>query len=273
MTPSTIYRNMKKANEKARPGSRIPKEILKAIAVLLFWLIVWEAAARLIDQPLFLPRPGNVFRTFVKLFSVGTSYKIALFSLLRVLGGFSVGMILGIVFAVFSYYFPLFETVLSPVMTIVRSTPVASFIMLLWLVIGRKNLPTAIGLLMVLPLIYGNILAGLRALSPELSEVCRLYRFSPLKRFRIYVYPGVMPYFAPATVNALGLSWKAGIAAEVLAQTSFSLGKEIYLAKSYLEAEELYAWTIAVILLSLFLETLVRFSMRRWLKGEKNIHA
>ena len=82
-----------------------------------------------------------------------------------------------------------------------------------------------------------------------------------------------MPYFAPATVNAVGLSWKAGIAAEVLSQTSFSLGKEIYLAKSYLEAEELYAWTIAVILLSLFLETLVRFSMRRWLKGEKNIHA
>ena len=78
-----------------------------------------------------------------------------------------------------------------------------------------------------------------------------------------------MPYFSPATINALGLSWKAGVAAEVLAHTKLSIGKEIYDAKSYLEVEELYAWSLAVILMSLVLEYGIRYLLRNWTKGGK----
>ena len=245
--------------------------ILKTAVIILFWLLVWEVAAYVIQQPLFLPKFTDVCKQFLLLFSEATSYVTALSTLVRILTGFLEGLLLGILLAVLSYRFPVLLSLLSPVITVIRSTPVASFIMLLWLIIGSGRLPTAIALLMVLPVIYSNVLAGLHALSPDLHEVCRLYRFPPLKSFKVYVYPSVMPYFSPGAITALGLSWKAGVAAEVLAHTKISIGNEIYFAKSYLEVEQLYAWSLVVILLSLILEYIIRRLLRNWTKGGKYV--
>lgn len=248
---------------------KIARTILKTAAVILFWLLIWEAAAYIIAQPLFLPKATDVFKRFFILFAEGGSYIIALSSLFRILTGFLQGLLLGILLAILSHTLPLFEALLSPIMTVIRSTPVASFIMLLWLVLGSGKLPAAIAILMVLPVVYGNVVSGLRAMSPDLYEVCRIYGFSPVKTLKVYIYPSVMPYFSPAAINALGLSWKAGVAAEVLAHTKLSIGNEIYLAKSYLEVEVLYAWSLAVILMSLILEYGIRYLLRNWTKGGK----
>lgn len=248
---------------------KLARTLLKNAAVILFWFLIWEAAAYMIAQPLFLPKATDVIKRFLLLFSDGGSYIIALSTLLRILTGFLEGLLLGILLAILSYKLPLFEALFSPVMTVIRSTPVASFIMLLWLILGSGKLPAAIAVLMVLPVVYGNVFSGLRTMSPDLYEVCRIYGFSPVKTFTVYVYPSVMPYFSPAAINALGLSWKAGVAAEVLAHTKLSIGNEIYLAKSYLEVETLYAWSLAVILMSLLLEYGIRYLLRNWTKGGK----
>ena len=57
--------------------------------------------------------------------------------------------------------------------------------------------------------------------------------------------------------SSLGLAWKAGIAAEVLSVPGHSIGKHLFEAKLYFETEELFAWTLAVIVLSLVIERLV----------------
>ena len=64
----------------------------------------------------------------------------------------------------------------------------------------------------------------------------------------------MIPYVLSSGKAALGLAWKAGVAAEVLALPKVSIGKMISDAKLYLETVDLYAWTLAIILLSVFLE-------------------
>ena len=56
----------------------------------------------------------------------------------------------------------------------------------------------------------------------------------------------------------MGLSWKACIAAEVICTPNGSIGQGIYNAKIYLETPSLFAWTAAVILLSVLLEMLIK---------------
>ena len=245
----------------------VARKLITGILVLLFWLLVWEGAALIIAQPLFLPTPFAVFTAFGRVFSEGGAYVTALASLIRILTGFLEGVLLGTILAIITELVPLLKVLLTPILSVIRSTPVASFIMLLWLILGNEGLPIVIAVLMVLPLIHGNVSAGIRSISPELSEVCTVYGLSPKERFLYHIYPSVMPYFAPAFVNALGLSWKAGIAAEVMANTPLSIGREIYFSKSYLEVEELYAWTICVITLSILLELSVRFAFKKWTRG------
>ena len=250
---------------------RYLKSALTAVGVLLFWLLFWQILAVIINEPLFLPTPLAVFSAIARIFSSGSAYLTALASLIRILTGFFEGVLLGILLAIVTELLPPIKALLSPLLSVIRSTPVASFIMLLWLILGNENLPIVIAVLMVVPLIYSNVSAGINAISPELNEVCTVYMLPLKKRFLYHVYPSVMPYFAPAFVNALGLAWKAGVAAEVLANTPLSIGREIYFSKSYLEVEELYAWTLCVIVLSLLLELIVKRIFKKWTReGLKN---
>jgi NitT/TauT family transport system permease protein len=67
-----------------------------------------------------------------------------------------------------------------------------------------------------------------------------------------------MPYFASASTTSLGLAWKSCVSAEVLAVCAKSVGYYIFISKQYYETEQLFAWTIAIILLSVLLEYAVK---------------
>ncbi len=260
-----LYSHARARIEKLPPALLL---CLKAPLLLAFWILVWEIAAVAIAQPLFLPRPYAVLQALFTLVAEGVLWKTAGASLLRIFGGYCLGVLFGCLLALlFTWLRPL-RTLFAPIFTVIRSTPVASFIMLLWLLFGNRDLPIVIGFLMVLPLIYLNLSAGIDDLPRDLSEVCTLYHIPFRKKLSIYYYPALMPYFAPAAVNALGLCWKAGVAAEVLANTPLSIGKEIALSKAYLEIEILYAWTAVVILLSLVLELCIKRLLQKWNRKE-----
>ena len=256
-----------RSSQKRSPVYRM----IKSCLILLFWLCVWEAGAYFLNQPLFLPKVTTVLQTLFRLIVTKNALGTAVLSLLRILEGYLFGVLLGILLAIVCSFVPLLQDLFTPVLTVIRSTPVASFIMLLWLILGNKNLPVAIALLMVLPVVYANLYAGIAEIPKDLSEVCLVYQFSPWKRFTFLYYPSVMPYLSPALVGALGLAWKAGVAAEVLAHTPLSIGNEIYLSKAYLEIEELYAWTLLVVLMSLLLEKIMRQLLKKWQKGDRSL--
>ena len=57
--------------------------------------------------------------------------------------------------------------------------------------------------------------------------------------------------------TGLGFAWKAGVAAEVIANTKMSIGAQIYDSKIYLDTLNLFSWTIVIIALSILLEKVV----------------
>ena len=71
---------------------------------------------------------------------------------------------------------------------------------------------------------------------------------------KILVFPSILPYFSASFKSALGLAWKAGVAAEIIAMPKGTIGTEIGNAKQYLETADLFAWTLTVILLSFLIE-------------------
>ena len=85
-------------------------------------------------------------------------------------------------------------------------------------------------------------------------ELARAYRFGRWKTVRLVYVPSVLPYFASAFRTALGLAWKAGVAAEVLCLPKAAIGTQVYNAKIYLETPDLFAWTLVVLALSFALE-------------------
>ena len=238
------------------PGRRL----LTALSVGLFWLLVWVLLARLVNRELLLPSPFQVLRKLLELMRTGSFWASVSLSLLRVLGGILSAVVLGVVLAVLTEKFRVLRALLSPLMLLVRSTPVASFIILALIWLGRDILPLFIAALMVLPVVWANVSAGIAGIDPMLKELAAVYSLPPGRALRRIAVPSVLPHFRSALRSALGLGWKAGIAAEVLTVPKQSIGKMIYESKLYLETTELFAWTLTVILLSLLIErVLLRF--------------
>lgn len=233
------------------------RKFLRTPAVLAFWLLVWALAAAAVGQELLLPSPVQAARELISLARTPDFWLTICRSVLRVLTGILSAVCLGVGLAFLTHKSAVMNALFSPVMTLVKSTPVASFIILALVWLGRSVVPVFISALMVLPVVWANVSAGLKGIDPQLLELARVYRLPRGRVLRRITWPSVLPHLRAALRSALGLGWKAGIAAEVLTVPPYSIGKRIYEAKLYLETTELFAWTAAVILVSLLIEKLL----------------
>lgn len=239
------------------------RSILEQILVILFWVGVWAVAAELIDNPLLLPSPISVFARIFTLVHDTAFWNITLLSLFRMMGGIIVAVLIGVVLAFITSSSRVLNLLLEPLLTVVKVTPVASFIILFLIWIGRDTVPMVIAGMMVLPVVWTNVSTGLRNIDNSLMEMADVYQVPrPIKLKRIIV-PSIMPYFLSAVQTSIGIGWKAGIAAEVLTVPKHSIGKMIFESKLYLETTDLFAWTVVVIIISLAIEKLLMASIRK----------
>lgn len=243
------------------------KRFAKALFAAAFWLAVWAAAAHRVGQELVLPSPASVGRAFLRMADEPAFWSTALASLGRVLRGLLWGACAGTLAAVLMAWVPLLDALCTPMLRLVRSTPVVSFIILALLWIGRERVPSFVAALMVMPVVADSLHTGLRGLDPQLLELGRAYRFGPWKKLRLIVLPSVLPGYGGACLTAAGLAWKSGIAAEVLCQPKLAIGTELHNSRLILETPELFAWTALVVILSAILELLIRLALRK--KGER----
>ena len=234
------------------------KKLLKTIIPPAVWLGVWQLAALWVGMDLLLPSPVSVARSLAALAVTPEFWLAAAASLVRIFGGLALGCVLGGLLAAVTYRFRWGEYILAPAIRVIRATPVVCFILLLYLWVSRTRIPAVVSALMVLPVIWSNLDAGLRATDGQLLELARAYRFSVYKTIRLIYLPSLRPHFTSGLLTCMGLAWKSGVAAEVICPPKLAIGTEISQARTALETPELFAWTLVIIALSLLLEGLVR---------------
>ncbi len=256
MTASTTSQSNKLKN--------IALKIGKSLLVALFWLTVWVIIAKAVGIELLFPSPVSVFKALTSLVVTPDFWKVTMLSLLRVTCGISISVVLGCALAYLCTVSKIVDALLSPIVSIAKATPIASFIMVAYLWLKSSfSLPIFITSLIVTPIVMANISEGIRSVDKGLIEVAGVYKLSPIKKFfKLYV-PSILPYFIAACKSSLAMAWKASVAAEVLSPTRNSIGEELYLSKSWLDSSSVFAWTLVTIVLSVIIEKLVILVLNR----------
>ena len=246
------------ANRAAGSGLHRSKTRIAPWAVL-FWLCVWQLASMLINQRILLVSPVRVILRLIELIPTEDFLASLLHSLLHITGGFLAALLAAGLLAALSARFRAASELLAPLMLAIRTIPVVSFIILALFFVSSKYLAILISFLMGLPIIYQNLLEGIRQLresqeSRQLIEMSRLFRLRPYRRMRYIILGQLMPYLRAACSSAIGLCWKAGAAAEVIGMPDKSIGEKLQQAKIYLNTPDLLAWTLVLVLVSLSFE-------------------
>ncbi len=232
------------------------KPIFSAVAVI-FWLIVWQLLSLAVASKVILPGPWEVLKALARLVVEASFWKTVGNSFLHIVLGFVCAVVLGVALAVLSYNFRPANILISPLMRLIKAVPVASFIILVLLWINSRQLPMVISALMVLPVIYINVLTGIESTDKKLLEMAEVFRLNRSKRLKYIYIPAVRPHFISAVNVGLGFCWKSGIAAEVIGLTPNAIGTKLYESKLYLMTDELFAWTVVIVMVSVAFEKIV----------------
>lgn len=228
---------------------------------VLVWLLVWQGASMALaalwpNGHLLLASPLTALVRLGQLALSAAFWQAVAVSAVHIIGGFLLSCALAVALAALAARFRFIGELLYPVVAAVKAVPVVSFIILALVWLDAGNLSLFIAALMVFPPVYLNVLTGIAGADEKLLEMARVFRVPFGRRVRGIYLPAVLPYFRTAVSLALGLCWKAGIAAEVIGLPRGTMGEALYQAKVYYETGDLFAWTAVIVVVSLVFEKL-----------------
>ena len=226
------------------------------VVSVLAALALWQTVALLLNERLILVSPVAVFLRLLTIWREAGFLSAIWFSFSRITLGFFLALVTGSVLAILAGRFRILEILLHPYMVTVKSVPVVSFIVLAYVWLSSGAISVFICFLIVLPTVYTGLLAGLRSVDKKMIEMADVFRIPFGRRLRAIYLPHLSPYILSAASLSAGLAWKSGVAAEIISIPAGSIGEMIHYADLWLLTEDMYAWTVILVLASVAFEKL-----------------
>ncbi len=226
----------------------------RKIAVVCFWLLVWQLASEAIHNSIMLCGPLDALLALAKGL-VTPSFWVALgTSFLGIALGFLVSFVLGIVLGVLAFRAPLVRMFAEPAIHMMKSVPVACFVVLFLVLVGSRFAAVACVIMVALPPLYMATIDGLNSQNKQLSDLFCVFGVTGARRALALFWPSILPSICTTSKSVVGMAWKSGVAAELIGIPLGTVGAAIYQTKITLATNELFAWTFALIVCSALCE-------------------
>lgn len=232
------------------------RTVLTCLSVLLI-PVAWQLLSWQMAQPQLIPSFPDLMRALLRvvsspgfLVSIGTT-------LLRA----CVGLLLSLAAAsITAFLLNRSETIrllFMPWLSLLRSVPVISFILLALIFLNPEMIPLLIAFLTMYPLLTENLLKGLMNRRDSWKILARQFHLNAWNRLFQINYPQLKPYLFSGLASAVGFGWRAIIMGEVLSQCVDGIGKRMKEAQVFIDVPELIAWTLVAIVLSWLTDKLI----------------
>ncbi len=208
------------------------KYFLTIVGCLLF-LAVWLIISLVIDErTMIFPDPLTTLMEAGKILSTEYVYRCIGWTMLRMVIGFSVSFIMAMIFGILAGHFKPFKDILNPIIIALKSIPTAALVFLFLVLVGAKNAPIFIVILISFPILYEAISSGISNTPPDLLEAARVdgSKFYEIA-FKVRL-PLAIPYILVGIASSFALSFKIEIMAEIITgDTRNGLGSAISAAQ------------------------------------------
>ncbi len=225
------------------PSMRIFKPFLFPLTLLGLWQI---ATASGMVSPYLLPGPGRVLETGLAMAENGTLSAHLLASLFRIAAGFSLSVMLAFAVAALLYRWKMLDDIFRGSLSFMRMTPPLALtpLLILWLGIGDASQIAVIVLASFFP-IYLNTRDGLSRLNAPFRELAASLHLSRTRVVLFFLLPAATPSIITGLRLSFGYSWRALIAAELIAASS-GLGYMIMDAEQMQRADEVIVGILVI---------------------------
>lgn len=232
--------------------------------ILLFFVLYL-----VIDNDLAFASPFDTFKALMDIIGNGNSYLIISSTIVRVLEAMLISFVIGGILGFLAGYFKYVRYFVDPILSILRTIPLASIILIILLILSRSQTPVLITCLVIIPLVYEGFKEGIMAIQTDLMDVWKLDSKMNAQIFFRVVVPLTSPHIVSALFQSLGLAFKVMVMSEYLAYIDNSIGKELVSAGRNLESDYLFAWTLILVIIVIIIEAISKLiiSKLKYLKA------
>ena len=136
-----------------------------------------------------IPSVPDLLKTLIRLFGTGSFYQNIFATILRGISGILVSLVIALLSAfLFARYALLYE-LFRPLLTVMRSVPVISFILLALIFLNPESIPLMIAFLTMFPLLTENLTKGIINLRPGLSLMADQFKINRRNKLMQVIYP------------------------------------------------------------------------------------
>ncbi len=239
---------------------------IRTTLIVLIWLVIWQVLSLIVNNSILLSGPVDTVKALIELGSELSFYVSVGKTAGKILLGFLIGMCLGTVLSVLSYRFSIVKEFLSPFVSVIKSIPVVSFIIIALIWAGSSNVTIIVASVISFPIFYKNILEGLSVTDPKMLDMAKVFDMKTSKKIRYIYLPSLSSHIRSAVSLAIGMAFRGGITAEVVGQPLRSIGNGLYRAKINLATSEMLAWTFTAVLTAFLIEKLISLIVKKVLK-------
>lgn len=230
--------------------------VLTCLSILLI-PVAWQLLSWQMAQPQLIPSFPDLIRALFRLVytpgflvSIGTTCLRACVGLLLSLAAASLTAFLLNRSEAIRFLF-------MPWLSLLRSVPVISFILLALIFLNPEMIPLLIAFLTMYPLLTENLLKGLMNRRDSWKMLARQFHLNAWNCLFQINYPQLKPYLFSGLASAVGFGWRAIIMGEVLSQCVDGIGKRMKEAQVFIDVPELIVWTLVAIVLSWLTDKLI----------------
>lgn len=226
----------------------------RKVLIWLFYFILWQMIAMIVNQSVILPSFLDVLNRLVYILSDVSFYNHLFITLFRVILGTLSAFVLSFIFAILSYDFKLINQGLKPLVLVSKTIPNITYILLVLIWFSREMSVFFVTLLILFPVLYTQISTGLLGINPEHLEVLKLYPETYFHRLTKVIIPLIRISLFEGLKGALSLGFKVGVMAEILGQVQPGLGYLMHIARMNFETVDLFAYTAIMIMVVVLIE-------------------
>lgn len=236
----------------------VARKVISALILPALIILLWVKAVSSGNISAgVLPGIDKVGKTFVTLLENGQLGNDLLVSLERVVKGYLLSVLLGILLGSAVGMFRTVREMVLPLITVIRQIPIIAWVplIILWFGIGEESKVVIIVLAAFFPILV-NTESGIEETPEGFLEVARLYKLNPWETFTKVYLPHALPHILVGLKLGLGISWMAVVAAELIAATS-GIGYRMADARSMMRADVVMVCMIVIGVVGVLMDKLL----------------
>lgn len=241
------------------------KRLLQNVLLTVLIIGVWYIAA-MCTNPIFIPKPQDVFNDFIQMIISKQLFVALKYSFFRITFATMLSAIIAIPIGLLIYNFKIANTFLYPIVKVMRFIPVTAFYPLLMMWFGIEE-EMKIVFLFIATFVYmmPSVILTLEEIKQDVIDTALTIGMNKFQIITQVQIPASMPSLMNSFVMMYGIGWTYVAVAETI-NAKYGLGYIIQQASSRGKTDLVFMAIISIIIVSILFDTLTKLLIKKIFK-------